>query len=92
MDMELTSRYNYYCHQRLSKFNGCILYNSGVQQICSHLTCASPTNFKGSLNIVRGISQDFDVEVMEWRDELIERIPKPTTDVSVYFSVYIYME
>ena len=34
---------------------------------------------------MRGISQDYDVEVQEWRDKLIERIPKPTADVSVKF-------
>ncbi len=34
---------------------------------------------------MRGISQDYDVEVQEWQDKLIERIPKPTADVSVKF-------
>ena len=86
-----THKQVYYCHQRLSKFNGCKI------QVFSNL---QPLNLclshKGSLNIMRGISQDFDVEVMEWRDELIERIPKPQTHngcigIQLVILAYIYI-
>ncbi|XP_064385649.1 uncharacterized protein LOC135334421 isoform X3 [Halichondria panicea] len=77
-------------HQHLSlvqRVVSVMLYGHGThKQVFSNL---QPLNLclshKGSLNIVRGISQDYDVEVQEWRDKLIERIPKPTADVSVKF-------
>ena len=38
---------------------------------------------QGTMNIVEKNSEDHDIEVQEWADELVNLIEKPSQDVSV---------
>ena len=39
---------------------------------------------KGTMNIIENISQDHDIDVQMWCDELVPLIKKPVLDVSWY--------
>ena len=41
------------------------------------------------MNIVEKISEDHDVEVQEWADELVNLIEKPSQDVCCYLLLCI---
>ena len=42
-------------------------------------------SYQGTMNIVEKISQDHDMEVQIWADELVDLIEKPPQEVSVFF-------
>lgn len=44
-------------------------------------------SYQGTMNIVEKISEDHDIEVQEWTDELVNLIEKPSQDVSVLLLV-----
>ena len=42
-------------------------------------------SYQGTINIVEKISEDHDIQVQEWADELVHLIEKPSQDVSALF-------
>ena len=47
-------------------------------------------SYQGTMNIVEKISEDHDIEVQEWADELVNLIEKPSQDVSVLLLVTMH--
>ena len=61
----------------------CIQVYSNLQPLC---VCLS---YQGTMNIIDQISADHDIDVQLWADELVDRIRKPSEDVSLLYSMLI---
>lgn len=60
-----------------------LLYYVVLQVYCNLQPLNICLSHKGSINIVQKISQGYDQSVLEWQEDLSEKISKPQADVSI---------